>query len=306
MSLWKLILRTSIDLSIALAIGSVIWLPFLLFGPIAQVNHEVRTQFAIMPVDDRALDAWIHTQPGVDKIDIRRVGKVVELRYSRRQNFMRSFESLSPPWSELGYVGGPVDLSFNSSFSFFDSPLTLFALILCSQAGFLIIGIRRVRAANRTGETIPSLLAGASRSAFVAGLAAGVGLLGLGWLYSIVLEAFGVSAPSNPWGGIHDVAGWAQVAIILFGALVAPVCEEIFFRGVIFGSFWGAGYERVGAVVSAAAFGLVHFDLATMGVTFLFGLVLAWVYHRTHSILAPIVAHAINNGVAFGLLIMGG
>lgn len=98
-----------------------------------------------------------------------------------------------------------------------------------------------------------------------------------------------------------------------FAVLLAPMYEELLFRRVLFGRLWAAGKPWLGAVLSAAAFALLHelpgqdgkplAATALLWVAYGFmGLAFAWVYRRTGTLWAPIGAHALNNLIASALL----
>lgn len=90
----------------------------------------------------------------------------------------------------------------------------------------------------------------------------------------------------------------AKSVFLVFGALGAPVAEEIFFRGYLFGKFRRAGYVWFGVFFSALLFCGVHFsDIYNVPCICVFGVILAWLYHHTGSPLVPITAHAVNNSV---------
>jgi membrane protease YdiL (CAAX protease family) len=79
-------------------------------------------------------------------------------------------------------------------------------------------------------------------------------------------------------------------------AVVAPIVEEVFFRGVLLHR-WATRWDlRTGIVLSSILFALVHLD--PIG-KFVFGLAMCALYLRTGSLWAPIAAHAINNGIVF-------
>jgi uncharacterized protein len=92
--------------------------------------------------------------------------------------------------------------------------------------------------------------------------------------------------------------------VTLVGAgLLAPVAEELFFRGLIYRwfrsrfSFWPA------VLVSTAIFALGHADSAgVVASSFVLGLLLAAVYDRTRSLWLSIAVHAVNNSLAVILL----
>lgn len=93
---------------------------------------------------------------------------------------------------------------------------------------------------------------------------------------------------------------WGYVAI----GVLAPLTEEVVFRGAVLrkllellGHKW-----RWGAIlISAAIFGAVHGNNAQFVTAFTMGIVLGWMYYRTHSIVPGIVLHFVNNSTAYVL-----
>ncbi|MBI4219272.1 MAG: CPBP family intramembrane metalloprotease [Chloroflexi bacterium] len=103
--------------------------------------------------------------------------------------------------------------------------------------------------------------------------------------------------PSDEARKVTDSGVSLWLALFVVGA-VAPFAEEIFFRGFAY-----AGVRRelgiaLGVVASAALFALFHVDPTVFVPTFIFGIVLAWVYIQTGSIWPAMFAHALNNAVA--------
>lgn len=103
-----------------------------------------------------------------------------------------------------------------------------------------------------------------------------------------------------------DESAFAAVAAAALIVLIVPFCEELFFRGFFFGGMRRRLSFPIAAVISALLFGAVHLGeanlIAGLQLTFL-GLVLATVYERTDSLWANIAIHAVNNGLAFALLV---
>ena len=89
----------------------------------------------------------------------------------------------------------------------------------------------------------------------------------------------------------------------LFGAaLVAPLGEELLFRGIILSGLL-ANYTRIHAIVwSAVLFGMLHLDLWQLVPIILSGLVWAWWVIRTGSLLPALFGHALNNLIAVTIL----
>jgi uncharacterized protein len=81
--------------------------------------------------------------------------------------------------------------------------------------------------------------------------------------------------------------------------ILAPVVEELIFRGVIF-----SGFQRIypafwSIFFSALLFALFHLNPWQLGPTFLLGLLLGYVRLRTGSLLAAIFTHALHNAMIF-------
>ncbi|AZT90314.1 CPBP family intramembrane metalloprotease [Caldicellulosiruptor changbaiensis] len=88
---------------------------------------------------------------------------------------------------------------------------------------------------------------------------------------------------------VHSVI--ILLTIIFFSGIVAPVVEEIIFRGLIFQSLRQKMDLKLAILMNALIFGLWHIDLYTALCAFLFGIVLSIFYIRFNSIFVPIVIH---------------
>ena len=149
-------------------------------------------------------------------------------------------------------------------------------------------------ARERTGR---HLLFGAIAGAI---LVPAVGLVSVGLQLSLQQVAgHDVTTPEQVAPGLSPFAG---VLLVLLAVVVAPISEELFFRGVLFRTvldrhgFWPA------ALTSAIPFGLVHYvpapaiDALLLQITMVFtGLGLAWIYDRRGTIVAPAAAHIVFN-----------
>jgi len=93
-----------------------------------------------------------------------------------------------------------------------------------------------------------------------------------------------------------DKGIWAGVLRVV---ILAPIVEELIFRGVIFSGFQRI-YSAIWAIFfSALLFALFHLNPWQLGPTFLLGLLLGFVRLRTGSLLAAIFTHALHNGMIF-------
>ena len=96
-----------------------------------------------------------------------------------------------------------------------------------------------------------------------------------------------------------------RMLLIAFAVLEAPLLEEPLFRGVMFRGFakampaWGA------MPLSGFCFALIHVNAVTMFPLWFLGVAFAWLYWRTGSLLAPIIAHCLFNLLNVALVFMG-
>src|SRR6266480_53374 len=92
-----------------------------------------------------------------------------------------------------------------------------------------------------------------------------------------------------------DVSVGSQVFLGVLAILVAPLTEEILFRGILYPFVKQRGYPKAALLGSAILFGALHLNLMTfVPLTFL-GLILAWLYDSTDNLVAPIFAHSLFN-----------
>lgn len=102
----------------------------------------------------------------------------------------------------------------------------------------------------------------------------------------------------------------STASIVITGflfVLVAPLGEELFFRGFVFAGLRGSLPLWPAAVISGVFFGSLHLIGANLGVGVLIsvlGTLLAWLYERTGTLWAPILVHTLNNALAFTALLV--
>ena len=97
---------------------------------------------------------------------------------------------------------------------------------------------------------------------------------------------------------------WFVALVVFAGAVVAPIFEEIFFRGGLYGAIrrkWGVW---PGLLLSSTVFAAIH-PQGPLGFLPLFTLAAAFclLYEWRKSLVPGIVAHAVNNGFAFLMLL---
>ncbi|MFC4351412.1 CPBP family intramembrane glutamic endopeptidase [Fodinicurvata halophila] len=93
------------------------------------------------------------------------------------------------------------------------------------------------------------------------------------------------------------------VLLTLFAAgLVAPVVEEVVFRGFFYGWLKTRFGLPLSMAVSAGLFSLLHGIAILIPALFVVGLMLSWVYEKSGSLWPAIVMHSAFNTIMLGLL----
>ena len=127
------------------------------------------------------------------------------------------------------------------------------------------------------------------------GAAAGLALLIIYLLGINVLKLFQMQLPAD---------GYKLIVFFLVGAFIAPVAEEIFFRGILYGFFrrWGM---LTALVLSTLFFVLSHSFRHTIPVTQMIGGILfAVAYEMEKNLLVPIIIHILGNLAIFTLALI--
>jgi len=106
-----------------------------------------------------------------------------------------------------------------------------------------------------------------------------------GWFLELFARLF--DSDLGVWGGILRIV------------IIAPVVEELIFRGVIMSGFSRNYHPGFAIFFSALLFALFHLNPWQFAATFALGLILGWIRIRTGSLPACIAGHAIHNGLVF-------
>ena len=230
------------------------------------------------------------------------------IRRTRRSRLTIGAAPIPPPWRGRTGVavlirGGSFGMIITLAFLFLDvnnpwlrlTAMPLASLPLLSMASRHLFQPHRWDVCNGLGlrpvtsgwrHLPPALLA-----------LLGAGLIGE-WLVGVVTEWLNLSSHWIEWFDADLVWGdglLMTMSLIEF-VMYAPLFEEIAFRGLLYGTLrrrFGCGLS---AVASAGIFAAAH-GYGWVGFTSVFwsGLLWAWMYEKTGSLLPGILAHALNN-----------
>lgn len=147
-----------------------------------------------------------------------------------------------------------------------------------------------------------------------AGIVFGIGLYPavvfvVGFALIVLFRAISGDPVQAPEQVSQDLPSIGVATTIVYAIAIAPIGEELFFRGVLFRSIRDRHGFWAGALGSAVVFGLIHYipgpaldSLLLMSVMVFTGLGLAYIYERRGSLLAPIAAHVTFNVIGLALI----
>lgn len=185
----------------------------------------------------------------------------------------------------------------------------LMAAFGMSAAALVLYALRRPATAAERRQSIAALRRRATW-AWSAGIGIAVfaGSSLLGWL----MRRAGFEPVPTNLALVEEAARHWPVALVVFAVALAPAYEELLFRRVLFGRFLAAGRPWLGLVLASLAFAMVHEmpglsanpPAAVVQLWAIYGAMgaaFAWLYWRTGTLWAPVLAHALNNALALAL-----
>ncbi|NDI78727.1 MULTISPECIES: CPBP family intramembrane glutamic endopeptidase [Psychrilyobacter] len=78
-------------------------------------------------------------------------------------------------------------------------------------------------------------------------------------------------------------------------AVIAPIYEEIFMRGIILAGLLNRYNPKKAIIISALIFGISHFNVVQSVNAIVIGLILGMIYYKTNSLILCIAVHMTNN-----------
>jgi membrane protease YdiL (CAAX protease family) len=93
------------------------------------------------------------------------------------------------------------------------------------------------------------------------------------------------------------------LSMFIMIVILAPIIEEIIFRGLIYRVFKRLLGPLFGAFISSILFSFVHLNLLSFSYLFIFGIILCVYYEKEKTIITPIIMHSILNGIMFSLIL---
>ena len=191
------------------------------------------------------------------------------------------------PWEPLG-----VDLIFSPG-------------MILGQVAPLVVGLAIVRMFGRGAVAAVGVRAGQWRWGLLVGLVGFAAILpvcfGILMLTSLLAGVLEIEERLHPLllPILEAPRGWMLPVGLVEAAVLAPLAEEFLYRGILLRSL----LKRVGTtsalLLSSALFAGVHYTVEPQATPSLFvlGMALAYTAYRTRSLVAPVVIHALFNGL---------
>lgn len=133
--------------------------------------------------------------------------------------------------------------------------------------------------------------------------------------YLMAISVWIVLTPQTTLQAAHKLTAVTQhpgtlaaVLTVAGLAIFAPVCEEVFFRGVLYRSLRNRLSMWPAALIAGSLFGLIHifaYPLSTIPVKVAFGILMCLLYERTGSLLPGIAVHSFVDGTAADAAVTG-
>jgi membrane protease YdiL (CAAX protease family) len=125
------------------------------------------------------------------------------------------------------------------------------------------------------------------------------------FIYAIIAQALGLHQSKDVLEKLPDLFGkgfGGFLLAVLVVAIIAPIVEELFFRGFVYASFRQSWGVATAAILSSVLFALFHQDPFTYIPIMVIGIALALLYENTGSIWPSVMLHSLNNLISVVML----
>lgn len=162
------------------------------------------------------------------------------------------------------------------------------------------LGFRRYRFGNALSRVVALMIV------IFAIVALMIVIFAINALYSSLVTAFHLNIQTNDQLILQQskVAPLTTYATLFAAVVIAPFCEEVFFRGFVFPGLLRGMSVGWTVLVSSLLFAVAHADPGSFLVLFVIGLALAILRWRTRSLWPCILLHMLNNGIAALVIVL--
>lgn len=206
----------------------------------------------------------------------------------------------------IGVIGNGMDID-----SFLDSNSILF-LSTVSILSIIVFGIilyfKQKNSIKYSDKPFVSLRGKVGKKEFMESITLFLGAFGITILWVILISFLSESSPfykellESHDSTLGNLVGTESLMFsIITIAIIVPITEELFFRGLIYGRLRQAMRPIVAILISSIVFGIFHGNVVQGVYAFLIGCTLALVYEKTDSLILSIFGHGLINAIGMGL-----
>ena len=130
-------------------------------------------------------------------------------------------------------------------------------------------------------------------------------IIAAGFILDIVLRTFGIEPEQQDI--INNILNEDSLGVLafmaFFGMIAAPIVEELLFRGFLQSAVRITCGKMQTILISGFVFALIHGNSHVFLQIFILGLLLAYLFEMTGSLVAPITVHVCHNTITLVFLI---
>jgi len=124
------------------------------------------------------------------------------------------------------------------------------------------------------------------------------------FLYVLVMDmVFGIESSPSKIEELVRNRSISNTILLIVTAVVAPFCEELYFRGFLYSAFKKNLGVNMALFLSSLLFALAHLEIYSFIPIMVIGWVLAYIYEKTRSLLPVIFLHATYNLISILILL---
>jgi len=188
-------------------------------------------------------------------------------------------------------------------FFIFKNPLNftfiLLSQLVASSVTLVVVWLYAIRKYKAPFKSL-GLILSFSVGQFFLVIFAWMASLGLSAGYDAIL--FILTNERPPQQPIMEIFGENIVLAYIVIVVIAPITEEIFFRGFLYSAFRDKLGVTYGVIISSTIFAAVHVIPLLFVPLFIIGAALALLFEQKRSLVAPILMHALNNAMALSVI----
>lgn len=145
------------------------------------------------------------------------------------------------------------------------------------------------------GGRIKSTLGLHSTSLFWGLMAVAIGMIYWQLDHWAMLHLFHINVVEaiQPWRFANQT--YLPITVLFSSIVMAPLFEELLFRGLLFSAFAKTFSWLWSAILTALVFALIHWSWPEFISLFLVGMIYAWITHQSRSVIPAIIAHMMHN-----------